>query len=152
MKPRFHLRILWPFILILVVCLAALTLLFPLVQDIVYQQAAKTGEQANYIPVFTLVFLILTIGLVVGLLVNIYYTNQHLNILEELTDAAKELGEGRFGEIEIPEDVGNLLEMQELAEALQKTACQTEEQFNTLHKEHSVSNALCNWLLIILNP
>lgn len=142
MKPRFHLRILWPFILILVVCLAALTLLFPLVQDIVYQQAAKTGEQANYIPVFTLVFLILTIGLVVGLLVNIYYTNQHLNILEELTDAAKELGEGRFGEIEIPEDVGNLLEMQELAEALQKTACQTEEQFNTLHKEQAMLSAV----------
>lgn len=142
MKSRFHLRILWPFILILAASLAALAFLLPLVQDAVFQQAAETGRQANYIPVFTLVFLILAIGLMVGLLINIYYTNQHLNILEDLTDAAKELGEGRFREIDIPEDVGNLPEIQELAEALQKTAYQTEEQFNALNEEQAMLSAV----------
>lgn len=138
MKSRFHLRILWPFILILAISLAALTLLFPLVEESVFQQAAQTGQQINYIPIFILVFLILAIGLMVGLLINIYYVNQHLNVLEYLSDAAKELGEGRFHEIEIPEDVGDLPEMKELAEALQKTAYQTEEQFNALEKEQAM--------------
>lgn len=142
MKPRFHLRILWPFILILVASLAALALLFPLVQGSVFQQAAEPGGQVNYVPLFTLVFLILAIGLMFGLLINIYYTNQHLNVLEDLTDAAKELGEGRFTEIEIPEDVGELPEIQELAEALQKTALQTEEQFNALTKEQAMLSAV----------
>ena len=142
MKPRFHLRILWPFILILVASLAASVLLFPLVQGSVFQQAAEPGGQVNYVPLFTLVFLILAIGLMFGLLINIYYTNQHLNVLEDLTDAAKELGEGRFTEIEIPEDVGELPEIQELAEALQKTALQTEEQFNALTKEQAMLSAV----------
>ena len=142
MKPRFHLRILWPFILILVASLAALALLFPLVQGSVFKQASETGEQANYVPLFTLVFLILAIGLMVGLLINIYYTNQHLNVLEDLTNAAKELGEGRFTEIQIAEDVGDLPEIQELAEALQKTALQTEEQFNALSKEQAMLSAV----------
>ena len=142
MKPRFHLRILWPFILILAVSLAALAFLLPLVQDVVFQQAAETGTQADYLPIFTLVFLILAIGLMLGLLVNIYYTNQHLNILEDLTDAAKDLGEGQFREIAIPEDVGNLPEIRELAEALQKTAYQTEEQFNALNEERAMLSAV----------
>lgn len=142
MKSRFHLRILWPFILILAASLAALAFLLPLVQDAVFQQAAETGKQANYIPIFTLVFLILAIGLMVGLLINIYYTNQHLNVLEYLTYAAKELGEGRFREIEMPEDVGNLPEIQELAEALQKTAYQTEEQFSALNEERAMLSAV----------
>jgi two-component system phosphate regulon sensor histidine kinase PhoR len=138
MKSRFHLRILWPFILILAISLAALTLFFPLVEESVLQQAVKTGQQINYIPIFILVFLILAIGLMFGLLINIYYVNQHLNVLEYLSDAAKELGEGRFKEIKIPEDVGDLPEMKELAEALQRTAYQTEEQFNALDKEQAM--------------
>ncbi len=142
MKSRFHLRILWPFVLILAVSLAAFALLFPLVQDSVFQRAIETGKQANYIPIFTLVFLILAIGLMIGLLINIYYTNQHLNVLEDLTGAAQELGEGRFREIKIPGDVGRLPEMQELAEALQKTATQTEEQFNALNKQQAMLSAV----------
>ena len=63
MKPRFHLRILWPFILILVASLAALALLFPLVHGSIFQQAVETGEQVNFVPIFTLVFLIVAIGL-----------------------------------------------------------------------------------------
>lgn len=142
MKPRFHLRILWPFILILVASLAALALLFPLVHGSIFQQAVETGEEVNFVPIFTLVFLIVAIGLLVGLLINIYYTNQHLNVLEDLTDAAKELGEGKFTEIEIPKNVGDLPEIQELAEALQKTALQTEEQFNALTKERAMLSAV----------
>ncbi len=142
MKPRFHLRILWPFILILALSLATLAFLLPLVQDAVFQQAAETGKQANYIPIFALVFLILAIGLMVGLLINIYSINQHLNVLEDLTDAAKELGEGRFREIDIPSDVGSLPEIQELAEALKSTAYQTEEQFNALNEEQAMLSAV----------
>lgn len=142
MKSRFHLRILWPFVLILVVSLVALILLFPLVQNSVSQHALETGGEANYLPIFSLVFLILAIGLLVGLLINIYYTNQHLTTLEDLTFAAQELGEGRFREIRIPEDVGNMPEMQDLANALQKTACQTEEQFNALNKEQAMLSAV----------
>lgn len=142
MKSRFHLRILWPFVLILVVSLAVLVLLFPLVQDSISQHALETGGEANYLPIFALVFLILAIGLMVGVLINIYYTNQHLSTLEDLSDAAKELGEGRFREIKIPEDVGNIPEMQDLADALQKTAYQTEEQFNTLTKEQAMLSAV----------
>lgn len=78
------------------VSLAAFLLFFPLVQSSVYQQAAESGNQVNYLPIFGFVFLILSVGLLIGLLVNVHYTNQHLTVLEDLTNAAKELGEGNF--------------------------------------------------------
>ncbi|NLB70876.1 MAG: cell wall metabolism sensor histidine kinase WalK [Chloroflexi bacterium] len=141
MKSRFHLRILWPFILILGMSLIAFFFLYPFVERSIQQHAAASGD-VNFVPLFSLFFLILTIGLAVGLLVNIYYTNQHLTILEDLTNAAKELGDGRFQEIKFPENVGDLPEMRELAEALQKTAHQTEEQFNALNKEQTMLTAV----------
>lgn len=142
MKSRFHLRILWPFILIFGFSLAAFLLLVPVLQDTLFAQAAQSGQQVNYAPLFSLVFLILALGLLIGLLINIHYTNRHLNILEDLSDAAAELGEGRFREIQIPENLGQLPEMQELGEALRKTARQTEEQFNALTKEQAMLSAV----------
>lgn len=141
MKPRFHRRILWPFVLILVLSLVAFFFLYPSVENAVQQHASISGD-VNFIPLFSFFYLILTIGLVVGLLVNFYYTNKHLTSLVALTDAAKELGEGRFQKIRIPEDISDVPEMQELAEALQKTACQTEEQFNALNKERAMLSAV----------
>ncbi len=142
MKSRFHLRILWPFMLIFIFSLAAFVLLVPFVQNALFAEAEIRGTQVNYMPLFALVFLILAVGLLIGLLINIHYTNRHLNVLEDLTNAAKELGEGHFQEIRIPDDLGQQLEMQELGEALRKTADQTEEQFNALRKEQAMLSAV----------
>jgi len=142
MKSRFHLRILWPFMLVFVFSLAAFVLLVPFVQNTLSAKAETSGAQVSYMPLFALVFLILALGLLIGLLINIHYTNRHLNVLEDLTNAAKELGEGRFQEIRIPEKMGQLIEMQELGEALRKTADQTEEQFNALRKEQAMLSAV----------
>lgn len=142
MKFRFHLRILWPFILIFVISLVAFALLVPLVQNMLFRDAAQSGGEVNYAPLFSLVFLILAVGLLIGLLFNIHYTNRHLNILEDLTNAAQELGEGRFREIQIPKNLGQLPEMRELGDALRKTADQTEEHFNTLHKQQAMLSAV----------
>lgn len=142
MKSRFHLRILWPFMLVFVFSLAAFVLLVPFVQNTLSAKAETSGTQVSYMPLFALVFLILAVGLLIGLLINIHYTNRHLNVLEDLTNAAKELGEGRFQEIRIPEKMGQLIEMQELGEALRKTADQTEEQFNALRKEQAMLSAV----------
>ncbi len=142
MKSRFHLRILWPFMLVFVFSLAAFVLLVPFVQNTLSAKAETSGAQVSYMPLFALVFLILAVGLLIGLLINIHYTNRHLNVLEDLTNAAKELGEGRFQEIRIPENMGQLIEMQELGEALRKTADQTEEQFNALRKEQAMLSAV----------
>lgn len=146
MKSRFHLRILWPFVLILFVSLAAFLLFFPLVQSSVYQQAAESGNQVNYLPIFGFVFLILSVGLLIGLLVNVHYTNQHLTVLEDLTNAAKELGEGNFQQIQIPENPGQLPEMKELGEALRKTASQTEEQLAALNKEQAMLSSVLDYM------
>lgn len=142
MKSRFHLRILWPFMLVFVFSLAAFVLLVPFVQNTLSAKAETSGTQVSYMPLFALVFLILAVGLLIGLLINIHYTNRHLNVLEDLTNAAKELGEGRFQEIRIPEKMGQLIEMQELGEALRKTADQTEEQFNALRIEQAMLSAV----------
>lgn len=142
MKTRFHLRILWPFILILFISMAVFLLLFPLVQNIVYQKAAESGSQVNYFPIFALVFIILALGLVSGLVVSIHYTNQHLNVLEDLTNAATELGEGQFQAIHIPENLGQLPETKELGKAIRKTANQTEESLVALKKEQAMLSAV----------
>jgi len=142
MKSRFHLRVLWPFVLILSLSLLALMLSFPMVRDSLRQCAIDSGGQVNQFLFFALVSLVLATGLIIGLMVNIYYTYRHLNILQDLTAAAKELGEGRFREINIPQDASQIPEIQELGQALQKTATQTEEQFNALTKERAMLSAV----------
>ncbi len=63
MKSRFHLRILWPFMLVFVFSLAAFVLLVPFVQNTLSAKAETSGTQVSYMPpLFALVFLILAVG------------------------------------------------------------------------------------------
>ncbi len=50
MKSRFHLRILWPFMLVFVFSLAAFVLLVPFVQNTLSAKAETSGTQVSYMP------------------------------------------------------------------------------------------------------
>lgn len=142
MRSRFHPRIFWQFLLTFAVSGAALFLLVRLIQKTFIQNEALAGTEFSAIPFLLIGLLILIIGMLIGLHINIYYTNRHLNILEDLTDAAQELGEGHFREIRIPDRPGQLPEIEKLSDVLRKTATQTEEHFNALRKEQAMLSAV----------
>lgn len=142
MKLRFHPRILWPYLLTFAVYLLLLFVGLPMLRNTIFNQATKTGLEPDFRPLFLAVLLFSIVALLASLLISMAYTNRYLGVLEHLSEAAKELGEGRFQEIVIPELNIDSPELRELGEALRKTAHQTEEQLTSLNKERAMLSAV----------
>lgn len=142
MKMRIHSRIAWPFILTLVLTLVALLVALPLLEQSAAQKALANGEPVDLSTVQNTALIILMAGLIVGLSISLFYTNRYVDDLKSLTEAAKELGEGKYKEDDLPPMQNSLREMLELREALQKTAHQIEDQFSALSKERAMLSAV----------
>jgi len=142
MKVRIHSRIAWPFILTLVLTLVIWLILLPVMEQVAYQRAATSGAPVDLSPVHNLGFLISLIAITVGMGFNLVYTNRYVEDLKTLTEAAEELGEGKYQKIDLPPMQNSLREMRELNEALQKTAHQIEDQITALSKERVMLSAV----------
>lgn len=142
MKMRIHSRIAWPFILTLVLTLAAWLIALPLLEQDAAQQAIASGLPVDLSLVHNVAILILLGGLIAGLSVSLVFTNRYVEDLNTLTDAAKELGEGKYQEIDPPLLQNSLREMGDLREALQQTAHQIEDQITALSKERAMLSAV----------
>lgn len=142
MNLRLHSRAPWPFLLTMVVFFAITLIVLPAVIDAAYETAAQTGQSVELKQVYITAILLASAGLIAGSAVTMYYTDRHLSALNRLTKAAVALGEGDYQEIVIPEERGMLRELEELSEALRKTARQTENQFSALSKERTMLSAV----------
>ena len=142
MKMRIHSRIAWPFILTLVLTLAIWLIAVPLLEKSAYQKALINGVPVDLSFVQNTAIVISLTGLIVGLSISLIYTNRYVDDLKTLTEAAKELGEGKNQEINLLPMQNSLREMGELREALQKTANQIEDQINELSKERAMLSAV----------
>lgn len=142
MKMRIHSRIAWPFILTLVLTLAIWLIAVPLLEKSAYQKALINGVPVDLSFVQNTAIVISLTGLIVGLSISLIYTNRYVDDLKTLTEAAKELGEGKNQEINLLPMQNSLREMGELREALQKTANQIEDQINALSKERAMLSAV----------
>jgi len=142
MKMRIHSRIAWPFILTLVLTLAIWLIAVPLLEKSAYQKALINGVPVDLSFVQNTAIVISLTGLIVGLSISLIYTNRYVDDLKTLTEAAKELGEGKNQEINLLPMQNSLREMGELREALQKTAHQIEDQINALSKERAMLSAV----------
>ncbi len=142
MKMRIHSRIAWPFILTLVLTVVIWLIALPLLENMAYQEALTSGKPADLSFVHNAAFFISLAGLIVGLIISFTYTNRYVDDLKTLTEAAKELGEGKYQQISLSPMRNSLLEMRELYEALHKTALQIEGQINDLSRERAMLSAV----------
>ncbi len=142
MKMRIHSRIAWPFILTLVLTVVIWLIALPLLENMAYQEALTSGTPPDLSFVHNAAFFISLAGLIVGLIISFTYTNRYVDDLKTLTEAAKELGEGKYQQISLSPMRNSLLEMRELYEALHKTALQIEGQINDLSRERAMLSAV----------
>jgi len=142
MKMRIHSRIAWPFILTLVLTIVIWLIALPALENIAYQEALTSGAPADLSFVHNAAFFISLSGLIVGLIISFIYTNRYVDDLKKLTEAAKELGEGKYQKISLSPMRNSLLEMRELYEALHRTALQIEDQITDLSKERAMLSAV----------
>lgn len=142
MKMRIHSRIAWPFVLTLALTLTAMLIILPLLEKSAAQKALANGEPVNLLVVQNAAVLILLTGMIVGLGISIIFTNRYVDDLKSLTEAAKELGEGKYQDTHLPPMQNSLREMRELREALHETANQIEDQINALSKERAMLSAV----------
>ena len=142
MKMRINSRVVWPFILTLVLILVIWLIALPLLEDNAYQKALSTGVPVDLSFVYDIAFLVSLASLVVGLYLILVYTNRYLDDLKTLTEAAKELGEGKYQEISLSPPRNSLPEMRALYEALNKTAIQIGDQINDLSREQAMLSAV----------
>lgn len=142
MKLHLHSRVAWPFVLTLVLTLVALIIVLPLLGQNAAQKALATGEPADFSSIQNGAILIVLIGLVTSLSVSLAFTNRNVEDLKNLTEAAKELGEGKYQRIALPPMRKSLREMRELRGALQQTARQIESQITALSKERAMLAAV----------
>jgi len=111
MKMRIHSRIAWPFILTLVLTLVIWLIALPLLENVAYQKSLTTGAPVDLSFVHNAAFLISLAGLIAGLSISLIYTNRYVDDLKTLIEAAKELGEGKYQEINVSPMRNSLLEM-----------------------------------------
>lgn len=137
-KIRFQFRVLWPLLMIVFLCLIIFVPSFLSLERTIQEHALESGEAPNLLPLFFLSFIMLTIGLICGLAVNIYHTNERFEVLENLKSVVEELGEGKFREIYIPKYAGKLPEMKTLSDAIRTTAGQAEEYITALKKQKNM--------------
>ncbi len=142
MKMRIHWRIAWPFILTLVLTLVIWLIVLPLLEQSACQQALTHGDPVDHSLVHNIAFLISLAGLIVGLGISLIHTNRYIDDLKALTEAAKELGEGKYQENNLVLMQNSLPEIRDLSEALQKTALQIEDQITALSKERAMLSAV----------
>jgi len=142
MKMRIHSRIAWPFILTLVLILVVWLIVLPLLEQSAYQKALTSGVPVDFSLVRNFAILISLVGLLGGLGISLLYTSRYVEDLKMLTEAAKELGEGKYQEINLSPMRNSPQEMRELSEALQKTAYQIEDQITALSKERAMLSAV----------
>jgi two-component system phosphate regulon sensor histidine kinase PhoR len=142
MKMRIHSRIAWPFILTLVFTLVVWLIAVPFLEQNAYQEALTNGAPVDLSFVHNTAFLVSLTGLIVGLGISLFHTNRYVDDLKTLTEAAEELGEGKYQEIDLTPMRNSLREMRELREALQKTAYQIEDQISALSKERAMLSAV----------
>ena len=142
MKMRIHSRIAWPFLLTLVLTLVVWLVALPLLEQNAYQKALTNDAPVDLSFVQNAAFLISLVGLIVGLSISLFHTNRYVDDLKTLTEAAEELGEGKYQEIDLTPMRNSLREMRELREALQKTAYQIEDQITALSKERAMLSAV----------
>jgi len=141
-KIRFQLHTLWPIFLVVAVCVIAFVSFFPPIVRTIQEHAIELGEVPNAKPLLLLLITTLAFGLMIGLAVNIYNTNERFVVLENLKAAIKDLGEGQFREIYVPKYVGNMPELKELGDAIRTTAQQAEEYINALKKQKNMLSAV----------
>ncbi len=141
-KIRYQFRVLWPLILIVVVCLIVFIPSFLSLESIIQEHAFESGEVPNMLPLFLLSLIMIGIGVICGLAVNIYYTNERFEVLENLKVAIEELGEGKFREIYIPKYVRKMPEMDALSDAIRTTANKAEDYITTLKKQKNMLSAV----------
>ena len=142
MTLRLQLRTIFPYLVILLIFILVLVIGVPALEQRAVDQAALSGQPVNFRPVTIFTVVTATIGLVGGLGISAVRNRRQIQTLQELTLAARELGEGKFTEISIPENVNAVNELTDLSDALRKTASQTEVQFDALNKERAMLSAV----------
>ena len=142
MKLRLQWRIALSFILIFLIFAVLLLLLLPGMVSRAYQKAALQGTPPNLIPSYLMALVLAVLAGILFLLTIFKLANRHTQLLSVLTSAAKGLGEGRFQEIEIPDEEEVLVEVQGLSQALHQTASQIETQIKDLSRERAMLSAI----------
>ncbi|MFZ3150303.1 MAG: ATP-binding protein [Anaerolineaceae bacterium] len=142
MKLNIHWRNVLPNILLVIGTIVLMAVFLPLTLQQAYQESAQTGLPPDFTWPIVSVLLISLVSVAGAIIINTIAANQNLDSLKRLSQAARQLGEGKFEEMEIPTRVGDLPEMGDLNQAMREAAEQVGDQIDALSKERAMLSAV----------
>ncbi|MFZ3070269.1 MAG: ATP-binding protein [Anaerolineaceae bacterium] len=142
MKLHIHWRIILPYVLVLAGYIILMAVFLPLTLNLAYRESAQTGLPPDFTWTYAAVLLISLIAILAAVITSTIHTNRSINTLNRLTQAAKQMGGGKFEEVEVSNRVGELPEMRELSLAMRETANHIGVQIDALSKERAMLSAV----------
>ena len=139
MKHFIRWRIALPYVILFVLTGIALGITVPAELRVIFQVAAANNQAPDFSRLYTALSLIIFSGIVLSLVFSIFVTHITLKPIDRLVKAARQMGEGRLDELDVPQ---NDLEIRELGDALQSAASQLSNQIGALTKEQATLSAV----------
>jgi len=135
MKRLTHQSFVLPYGLILVGSIILSALLIPPTLHSVYIKAAESGLPPDFTLMYLAVGAVTLIAVAAAIVASRIYSSRNLSVIKQLTETARQLGEGKYQSITIPRQIESMPEMHALSQALEETAAQIEAQISALSKE-----------------
>ena len=142
MKSRVNRRLISPYFISFGIFIVLGVIGVPLLQKLWVEPLYEVGQTPDLRPLGWLIIGLAMLSLGVGLLINEPRLRKHQENLRILTEASKQLGEGNFESVRIAHGLSILPEMEDLGNALEKTAGQLETQIDALNKERAMLSAV----------
>jgi len=139
MKSTYRRRIALPYILLILAVVLVLAITLPLTLQHAIEESAQTRQPVNLAPTYWVLAIVSLIAIGIALLLSRMLLTRTLKPLQQLTEAAKQIGTGVYDEIDIPEASD---EAQELSLALRLTAQQIRAQIDALTNERAKVEAV----------
>ncbi|HOG78007.1 MAG TPA: PAS domain-containing protein, partial [Anaerolineaceae bacterium] len=135
MKRLTHQSFVLPYGLILVGSIILSALLIPPTLHSAYIKAAESGLPPDFTLMYLAVGAVTLIAVAAAIVASRIYSSRNLSVIKQLTETARQLGEGKYQSITIPRQIESMPEMHALSQALEETAAQIEAQISALSKE-----------------
>jgi two-component system phosphate regulon sensor histidine kinase PhoR len=138
MKRQTHRSFILPYILILVGSIILSAVIIPPAVRATYAQAAESGLPPDFKLIYMAVGAVALTAVAAAVVASGIYSRRNLNVIKQLTETVRGLGEGKYHNVAIPRQVESMPEMQVLSQALEETAAQIERQISALSKEQAM--------------
>ena len=128
-------RFILPYVLIFIGSIVISAVFIPMATRSAYARSVESGLPPDFTMMYLSIGAIVVFALTAALVTTGIYASRNFNVIRQLTESARQLGEGKYHSIIIPPQVKSVPEMHALSQALEETAAQIEGQISALSTE-----------------